>query len=200
MRVPSGAATAELVVKRSRFLSSAHRFDDPALIKETLCNIRGDHPGCNHVVYAFVTGTGGSLFGMSDDGEPKGTAGRPVLEVLKGSGLTNVIVTVVRYFGGTKLGTGGLVRAYAESARAVLVKLDTEELEEKLCFSAAMPYSCYEACRRLVESLAGTITKEDFGTTVSIFGELPAFRGEELEVGFADLSGGRVVPDFPEQV
>jgi uncharacterized YigZ family protein len=196
MRVPVGVATAELVVRRSRFLSRVEHFDDPESIKETIRNTREKHPGCNHVVYAFITGTAGSIFGMSDDREPKGTAGRPVLEVLKGAGLTNVLVTVVRYFGGTKLGTGGLVRAYAEAARLVLAKLDTGELIEKVRFSVKTPYTFYEACRRLIESCSGTIETENFETDVSLRGELPASRKEELATGLADLSAGQVIPEF----
>ncbi|MBN1687223.1 MAG: YigZ family protein [Spirochaetales bacterium] len=199
MRVPLCTAHAELVVKRSRFLSRAERFADPESIKETIRTIREKHPGCNHVVYGYVVGPAGSLFGMSDDREPKGTAGRPVLEVLKGSGLTNVLVTVVRYFGGTKLGTGGLVRAYTEAAQNVLAALDTEELVEKSRFSVSIPYPLYEACRRLIESAAGTIEKEEFATQVLVHGELPESRKEELATGLADLSAGRVTLNFPDR-
>ncbi len=196
MRIPAGTASSEIVIKRSRFIGTAESFEDTDAIKERIREIRELHPGCNHVVYAFVVGPDGLLFGMSDDREPKGTAGRPVLEVLKGSGLTNALVTVVRYFGGTKLGTGGLVRAYSDAARAALAGLATEELVEKITFEARMPYSMYEAARRLIEDLDGVIIKEDFGATVSISGRLPEVRRKELEKGLADLSGGKVAPVY----
>jgi len=200
MRIPAGTAAAELIVKRSRFIGTAEPFHEPDAAKATVQGIRDRHPGCSHVVYAYIVGAAGSLFGLSDDGEPKGTAGRPVLEVLKGSGLTNTIVTVVRYFGGTKLGTGGLVRAYSETARVVLSQLKTEELVEKVRFSLEVPYAMYAAARRFITDLAASIEEEKFGSEVSLCGELPAARKTELETGIADLSGGQVRPHFPDTV
>ena len=196
MKVPVGTASAELTVKRSRFIADASFFDLPAAAKETIRKVRELHSGCSHVVYAYIVGETGSVFGMSDDGEPKGTAGRPVLEVLKGSGITNVLVTVVRFFGGTKLGTGGLVRAYSESAREVLALLRCEELVERVRFTLEVPYSLYEGVRRLVAALTGTIDVEDFGESVSLSGLMPVEQTEALGKGLADLSGGAVKPDI----
>jgi putative IMPACT (imprinted ancient) family translation regulator len=86
MRVPLGSATAELEVKRSRFLAYADPFDEPDHVKRFVEAMREHHPGCNHVCHAFLSGREGERFGMSDDHEPHGTAGRPMLEVLRGSG------------------------------------------------------------------------------------------------------------------
>ena len=127
--VPLESRTLELFVKRSRFIAKAEKVSSPEEVKPLVRRRREEHPGCSHVVWAFVTGPPKSrTMGLSDDGEPKGTAGRPVLEVLKGSGITDTLVTVVRFFGGTKLGTGGLVRAYSDAARGVLENIPTEEL------------------------------------------------------------------------
>jgi uncharacterized YigZ family protein len=196
MRVPIGTAAGELIVKRSRFISRAVHFDSPGAAKETIRKVRDLHSGCNHVVYAYIVGTAGSVFGMSDDGEPKGTAGRPVLEVLKGSGITNVLVTVVRFFGGTKLGTGGLVRAYSGSAQEVLALLDTEELVVRTRFTVTVPYACYEGVRRLITELDGAIHEEDFQESVLLSGLLPTEREGEFAKGLADLSGGKIKPEF----
>jgi len=197
MKIPAGAATAELIVKRSRFLSQAEFFDNPNAIKVTIARVRQLHAGSTHVVYAYIVGAAGAVFGFSDDGEPKGTAGRPVLAVLKGFGLTNTLLTVVRYFGGTKLGTGGLVRAYSESARAALSVLDTEELVDKVAFSVDMPYAIYESSRRLIENL-GSVEEAEFGQSVALTGYIPVAARDKLVTGLADLSGGKVVPVFME--
>lgn len=88
-----------------------------AQAREKLHEVKQKYFDATHVVHAFSVGLKSETFGMSDDGEPSGTAGRPVLDVLKGSGITNILLTVTRYFGGTLLGTGGLVHAYSESAK-----------------------------------------------------------------------------------
>lgn len=196
MRVPIGTAAAELIVKRSRFIGGASFFDAPEDTKSTIREVRDLHPGCNHVVYAYVIGSAGTVYGMSDDGEPKNTAGRPALEVVKGSGITNVLVTIVRFFGGNKLGTGGLVRAYSDTAKAVLSRLKTEELVERVRFSFSVPYQCYEGSRRLVVELSGSIESEDFTESVLLSGQIPSENRESLALGLADLTSGAVTPEF----
>jgi putative IMPACT (imprinted ancient) family translation regulator len=96
LQIPAGTSTAELVDRRSRFIGRAQPLASPALVRDLVHAEREAHKGCTHVVHAFITGDVKSqVQGSSDDGEPKGTAGRPVLEVLKGSGFTNVLLTVV---------------------------------------------------------------------------------------------------------
>src|SRR5574344_183749 len=99
-----------------RFYAACDRIHHNLLLHE----LKIQYADATHVVHAFVTGTFGEVNGMSDDGEPAGTAGRPVLEVLKGSNITNVLLTVTRYFGGTLLGTGGLVKAYGDCAKLAI--------------------------------------------------------------------------------
>ena len=103
-------------------------------ISSKVKQIRDEHPNATHVVHAAVIGPKGDLYSMSDDREPKNTAGRPALEVLKGSGVTNILVCIVRYFGGTLLGTGGLVKAYGDSTKEVLGVIKTEPLIAKVSF------------------------------------------------------------------
>ena len=103
---------AELTVRKSRFLAEATPVDSVEAARALWRERKRIYADSNHVVYAFVCGPQGGVMGCSDDGEPSGTSGRPTLEVLKGSGITNVLLTVTRWFGGILLGTGGLVRAY----------------------------------------------------------------------------------------
>ena len=110
----------EIVIKHSRFIAEVFPVQTQSQARELLKEQKQKYFDSTHVVHAFVIGKNCEVLGMSDDGEPSGTAGRPVLDVLKGSGCTNIMLTVTRYFGGTLLGTGGLVKAYSDSAKAVL--------------------------------------------------------------------------------
>ena len=137
MRILKEERTTELVVKKSRFISIAKVCENPADVKRLVDETRAKYPDATHVVHAAVMG---NQFSFSDDHEPKNTAGRPALEVLKGSGITNIIVLIVRYFGGTLLGTGGLVKAYGDSAKLVLDGIETEDLVEKTDFRVTIGY------------------------------------------------------------
>ena len=126
--VPVGLQRAEHVVSRSRFITSLARAPTPKAAHAFVEQIRDEFPGATHHCWAFVAGFPGSTthVGLSDAGEPKGTGGRPMLTVLLHSGIGEVVAVSSRWFGGTKLGTGGLARAYAEGVSQVLEALATE--------------------------------------------------------------------------
>jgi uncharacterized YigZ family protein len=144
MRVPTQSFTDEIEVKRSRFIGVGYYIDNKDEIKGIINSLRKAHPQANHVVHASIIGKMGEFVSVSDDKEPKNTAGRPVLEVVKGSDLTNIIVCVVRYFGGTLLGTGGLVKAYTEAAQLVVNNIESEQLVETQTFTFSIPYEHYD--------------------------------------------------------
>ena len=162
MLIPTERAVAEIEVKKSRFIAIAIPTDTMEAVKEAVLSVRREHPDATHVVHASVIGKAGTMYSSSDDREPKNTAGRPALEVLKGSGVTDVTVAVVRYFGGTLLGTGGLVKAYGDSVKEVLKVLRTEPLIEKASFRIVMPYNACTLMKRLFSSLEASIEREDF--------------------------------------
>ena len=188
MRVLKEERSTELIVKKSRFISIARMCNTPADVKRLVDETRAKYPDATHVVHAAVMG---NQFSFSDDHEPKNTAGRPALEVLKGSGITNIIVLIVRYFGGTLLGTGGLVKAYGDSTKLVLDGISTEELVEKASFSLTIGYEMYENVKRILTSLNADSIKEDFGTEISISGQIPASEKDSLSSRISDLSNGR---------
>lgn len=188
MRVLKEERSTELIVKKSRFISIARMCNTPADVKRLVDETRAKYPDATHVVHAAVMG---NQFSFSDDHEPKNTAGRPALEVLKGSGITNIIVLIVRYFGGTLLGTGGLVKAYGDSTKLVLDGIATEELVDKASFSLTIGYEMYENVKRILTSLNADSIKEDFGTEISISGQIPASEKDSLSSRIADLSNGR---------
>ncbi len=188
MRVLKEERSVELVVKKSRFISIAKTCTSPADVKRIVDETRAAYPDATHVVHAAVMG---NQFSFSDDHEPKNTAGRPALEVLKGSGITNIIVLIIRYFGGTLLGTGGLVKAYGDSTKLVLDGIETEELVEKTAFSMVIGYELYDSVKRVLSSVSADSVKEDFGTEISISGLLPVSGKDALASQISDLSNGK---------
>ena len=120
MNILTDYTSSEFTVKGSRFLSELFPCESQAMAKDIIKAQKAKYPDATHVVHAFVLGLSSEILGMSDDGEPSGTAGRPALDVLKGYGCTNVLLTITRWFGGTLLGTGGLVKAYGDGAKQVL--------------------------------------------------------------------------------
>jgi uncharacterized YigZ family protein len=193
-------AQAELVVKNSRFLGEAFPAASAEEARELLRSQKARYADSTHVVHAFVIGKDASVLGCSDDGEPPGTAGRPMLEVLRNSSLRNVMLTVTRWFGGTKLGTGGLVRAYTECTQAVLAVAETRELVSRSQIRFQVPYALYEQVKKLLSELEFMLDQEEFGEEVVLSGQLKSDLLEALRVQLRDLSNGRIELPEPEEV
>ncbi|MBQ9337760.1 MAG: YigZ family protein [Lentisphaeria bacterium] len=192
MKILLEEARAEIMVKNSRFLSEIVSADTPEHAREIWRLRKTQYDNGGHIVYAFIVGAQGNVQGCSDDGEPSGTAGRPTLEVLKGSGLTNVILTTARWFGGTKLGTGGLVHAYTASAQAALENIRTRELIEMKTLDFTVPYPLYEQVKRLLAAAGFETAGEEFADLIRIRGELTAAAYPGLRTKLRDLSNGRI--------
>ena len=183
---------AELVVRKSRFLSEATPVASPEEARAIWRERKSTYTNGGHIVFAFVCGPQGGIMGCFDDGEPSGTAGRPVLEVLKGSGITNVLLTVARWFGGIKLGTGGLVRAYTESAQLALADAPAAELVPTARFTLTLPYGYYENVRHRLPAYSAEITGETFSADVILTGTVPRTGFAALAGMIRDLTGGAV--------
>jgi uncharacterized YigZ family protein len=198
MRILKERAQCEIEVKKSRFIAIAQPVQALSQIKDFVTETRANHPKANHVVHAAVIGPKGDLYSYSDDHEPKNTAGRPALEVLKGSAVTNILILIVRYFGGTLLGTGGLVKAYGDSAKELLSIIKTEELIEKMRFSFTIPYNLYELVKIDLNLLESDIELEEFTTEVTILGSLPKVNAEHISSRITELSGGQCTVSFTD--
>lgn len=185
-------AQAEIEVKKSRFIAIAYPVTTLEEVKEKVLETRALHPNATHVVHAAVVGRAGTLYSSSDDREPKNTAGRPALEVVKGSGITNICVCIIRYFGGTLLGTGGLVKAYGDSAKEVLKIVETEELIDRISFSLTLQYDSYTLIKRLLEEVKATELSEDFGTGITVKGKIPLSEKDKLTEGVNTIGQGRI--------
>jgi uncharacterized YigZ family protein len=180
--VPAETSCSELEIKKSKFTGFCYYAGTEKEAKEIILSLKTKYKTATHVVYAFICGKPNSqTMGLSDDGEPKGTAGKPVLQVLRGSGLTNIVCVVIRYFGGIKLGTGGLVKAYTETAQAALRELKTKELMEESEITIAVSYNNFDDVRRTILSEEQTrIISEEFLSNVKIKVSIPNTKIEML--------------------
>lgn len=196
MQVLLERAEAEIEIKKSKFIAIALPVKTHDDVRNAVSSIRREHPTANHVVHAAVIGKAGTEYSMSDDREPKNTAGRPALEVLKGSGITDIVICIVRYFGGTLLGTGGLVKAYGDSAKEVLRIVRTEELVEKTSFRIVMPYNAYTLIKRIFESMGVTLSSESFADAIIAEGVIPSSSEESFRKAVEDIGQGRIMLTF----
>jgi uncharacterized YigZ family protein len=149
--VPStllAAVHSDLSIKKSRFLGCVQPVADRAAAQSVVARLRQEHPGSAHVCWALLAG---GQSAANDDGEPGGTAGRPMLEVLRHQDLEGVLATVVRYFGGVKLGAGGLVRAYTDAVAQALLQAQKVPLRRTIALRCAVPYALEGAVRRELE-------------------------------------------------
>ena len=191
-----GPAQTWTQVKNSRFLAEVFTVRSAEEAKKEWRSRKETYDNGGHIVYAFTVGAGQNVSGCSDDGEPSGTAGRPVLAVLHGSGLADAMITVARWFGGTKLGTGGLVHAYGDAARAVLAVAEFVEYAPQCEAAFSVPYGEYAVCRKFLESIGFAFDEEKFSETVSLRGRLRRDDKPLLEKFLRDLSGGGIVCTF----
>jgi uncharacterized YigZ family protein len=191
--IPAETTRVELRIVNSRFIATvgeARTADDARAFIDL---IRDEFADASHNVYAFRAGYRSSVTeGMSDDGEPPGTAGRPALSVLRGADLGDVVIVITRYFGGTKLGTGGLVRAYTESAQEALAALPLTERVERRHGTITLPYPLYERVKQLVIAQHGEITNEDFGGDVTLSVVFAVDDCEAFDAALLELSNGRI--------
>lgn len=191
--VPAKETRAEMRVKNSRFIATIAPAFTVEEAKTFVERIREEFADATHNVPAFVVGHGATVTAhCNDDGEPAGTAGRPVLAVLQGSGLGDAVIVVTRYFGGTKLGTGGLVRAYGDAARVVLEQ--TPRAMKALAHTAmiSVPYPLFEQVRLLVAAHNGHVLDETFAADVTVTARFAVDAFPAFEAALQELSGGQV--------
>ncbi|MEC7808360.1 MAG: YigZ family protein, partial [Gemmatimonadota bacterium] len=166
--IPSRIYRVEELIQRSRFITTAAHAPDANAANAFVDSVRELFPDATHHCWAFVAGPPGSTahIGMSDDGEPHGTAGRPMLTVLLHSGVGEVVTVCTRYFGGVKLGTGGLSRAYAGGVKLLLQTLPTELKIKRVHVSVRVAYPHVESLQRLLDDLEVVVEHEEYGEEV----------------------------------
>ncbi len=191
--IPARHVQIETIVVNSRFIADAAPAFSVEEARVFIEDVKSRYPDASHHVPAFLIGHGNSVTAhCSDDGEPSGTAGRPVLSVVQGSGLGDIVVVVTRYFGGTKLGTGGLVRAYSGAAREVLEALPRAVKIPTYTVMAVVEYPYFERVRLLVAKYGGKMKDEEFGADVTVTAQFATDALEPFQHELLELTQGKV--------
>jgi len=191
--IPAAETRRELRVSNSRFIATLAPAFTVEEARAFVGRVRAEFADASHNVPAYLIGHGATTVAHShDDGEPSGTAGRPMLAVLQGSGLGDVAVVVTRYFGGTKLGTGGLVRAYGDAVKEVLAATPRAEKVATLTAMVEAPYPLLERLRLLVEAHGGRLLGEEFAAAVTLTVRFRAERFALFAEAVRELSHGDV--------
>jgi len=187
---PSEAVIRE---KMSRFLAFAFPVSSADEAKEVITRVANEYHDARHVCWAYMIGADRKIFLSSDNGEPSGTAGKPILGQINSFSLTNVAIAVVRYFGGIKLGTSGLIAAYREAARQAIGAAEIVEGREMTTLSVTFPYLAMNDVMRLMKKLEVKILSQEFDNTCRLTLSLPLDQLDDTSSRLADISGTSLV-------
>lgn len=184
--------TEEQVIDKSRFIGIAIPLTTLEAIEKALMEIREDYPNARHYVYAYRLHEG-FIEKASDDGEPQGTGGRPILDILQHRNIWNVLLVVVRYFGGILLGTGGLTRAYGGAARQVIGATELKQLSIYRIYILRVPYQWFETLKYQFEQHDWFIQNEDFSEIIKLHVHIPEHENEMFKKWIDDFTRKQVV-------
>lgn len=183
------ATHSDLLIKKSRFLGCVQPMADRAGALVVVEALRREHPGAAHVCWALLAGGQSAAV---DDGEPGGTAGRPMLDVLRHQDLEGVLATVVRYFGGVKLGAGGLVRAYTDAVAQALLQADKVPIQRLRTLCCTVPYALEGTVRRQVQAAGAQLVQVEHGTLVTLYIRLPETEAAAFTAALNECGQGRL--------
>lgn len=182
---------SEVIVKKSRFIGITYPVNTPEEAADFVNSIKKKYYDARHNCYAYVIGDKREQIKFSDDGEPGGTAGKPMLDVLLGSGITNIVVVVTRYFGGTLLGTGGLVRAYSDAAKEAVENSTTYTVERKIRLKVETDYTSFQSLERLFKSKDNVTFETEYSDKILMNVGIPVDLAEEIEKSVTEITSGK---------
>ena len=184
---------SEIEVERSRFITTVQAVTSAGEAQEFIAAIKAEFPDANHNCWAYLVGPPGSSdqIGLSDDGEPHGAAGKPMLIALQYSGLGNTAVVVTRYFGGVKLGKGGMVKAYTAAVKTALEQLPRGERVVWVKFLATFDYALVTPFERRLPEFEAEVIETEYGARVDCLLRLPVECNEAFCLMFTDLTAGQ---------
>lgn len=188
--IPSGVSRTEFTEKRSRFIGRVWPVDSEEQARARIEETKKQHYDARHNCWCYLIKDGPVRY--SDDGEPQGTAGQPMLNVFQREGVENVCCVVTRYFGGILLGAGGLVRAYTQSAKDALDAAGISVVRRWVAMELPCSYGQFEAMRREVLSFGGVVENVDYGADVVLSCLLPEERAEDFAARILDVSAGAI--------
>ena len=197
-KIPAGSGESELVEKRSRFLGHVRRVENEDEARAFVAEMKKKYYDARHNCWCYLLKDGPERY--SDDGEPQGTAGIPMLEVFRREGVTNAVCVVTRYFGGVLLGTGGLLRAYTQSAKDALDAAGAAQVRRWLPCAMECPYALLERVRQETAACGGAVEEVEYGAVVTLRALLPGERAEEFASRIFDISAGKLRVRYGEEV
>lgn len=197
--IPLNQLRREHVVVNSRFIATLAPVFSTEEARAFLARIKKEFADASHNVPVYIIGGGNTVTEyFSDDGEPSGTAGRPALAVLRGSGLGDVAMVITRYFGGTLLGTGGLVKAYTESAQLAVAAVQRGRRVAVHVVMTAIPYNMLERVRLMVARNRGQVLGEDFAADITMTLQFPVESFDDFQDQLRELSAGKIQAEMIE--
>ncbi|PEH54059.1 IMPACT family protein [Yersinia kristensenii] len=190
--IPTAPVTISEEIKKSRFITLLAHTSGVNEAKDFIQQIKQQHPTARHHCWAFVAGApiDSQQLGFSDDGEPSGTAGKPILAQLMGSGIGEITAVVVRYYGGIKLGTGGLVRAYGSGVQQALKQIEVKYKVPQVEYTLQCDYAQLSIVETLLQQVEGQILQSDYAQFVTLHLSLPATQASQVGDKLRDLSRG----------
>jgi len=192
--IPARDSESEFTEKRSRFIGYVWRISSEEEAREEIAQTKAKHYDARHNCWCYLLREGG-ITRYSDDGEPSGTAGQPMLEVFRREGVEDVCCVVTRYFGGILLGTGGLLRAYTKAAKDALTEAGRAQVRLWAQGAVECPYSLFERMKLEVASVEGILEDIDYGAEVTLYVLLPAEGWDAFSERVTELSAGKISPE-----
>lgn len=190
-------ATDRFEEKRSKFIGELFRVETPEQAVEKINEVKAKYRDARHHCYAYIIREG-NYMRYSDDGEPQGTAGMPILEVLRHAGVTNVCCVVTRYFGGILLGTGGLARAYTKGAQIALEAAGLSQMDRYSLLLLSCPYNLLDAVQKALPEHGASVEEIEYGADVTLTVALPEGGEETLNTALMDATAGQVAAEYIE--
>ncbi|MCK4503048.1 MAG: YigZ family protein [Desulfuromonadales bacterium] len=192
--IPAATCRCEIEVKRSRFIATIEPTDSTTAALAFISRIKTEFPDASHNCWAYLIGAPGSTdrIGLSDDGEPHGVAGKPMLTTIQHSGIGDICVVISRYFGGTKLGKGGMVKAYTLAVKTALEQLDIAEKIDWVELEINVDYQFLEPIERLLPEFEAQLIDKQFASQIGLKLKLPAEHLAALRTCLTNLSSGQI--------
>ncbi len=196
--IPAHDGESEYVEKRSRFLGHLRPVESEEEARAFIARMKKEYYDARHNCWCYLIQDGPERY--SDDGEPQGTAGIPMLELFRREGVTNLACVVTRYFGGVLLGTGGLLRAYTQSAKDALTAAGRAVVRAWRAVETPCPYALLERVRQETAAFGGAVESEDYGSDVTLRALIPSERAEEYAARLCELSAGKLTARLGAEV
>ena len=195
---PAGAGSSEYVEKKSRFLGRVFAVSSEDEVRALLEAVKREHYDARHNCWCYILKSGQKRY--SDDGEPQGTAGQPMLNVFEREHVVDVLCVVTRYFGGILLGAGGLCRAYTKAAKDALDAAGICKMQPWLRQTVSAPYALFERVKLLIAAQAGVLEDAQYGADILVTYRIPAGADEALRTALREASSGTIAPQLLEEI